>query len=360
MASRRAPQELAGQAAAIGATVKPAPLDEAVAADVVILAVPFSQYREVAKAAATWDGRLVIDATNAFGTPLAEFGGLTSSAVVAQAFPGARFVKGFNHLPAAKLAADPSVNGGRRVIFTSSDDADAQAKANVLDRGARLRPGGARPARTRRRARAGAGKPLGAACFPGSRQVRLSPTNTLRRNRMMKIDLTGRKGIVTGSTAGIGLATAEWGSRGPGRASSSMAAPRRAWTRPCAASAKPCRRPTCPGVATDMATADGVAALVAAAPVCRHPRQQCRNRAHPRLSRRRGHRGHSRRGLGPPFPAQRDERRACDPPLPAAHGRERLGPRGVRFQRVRGQYPQGDARLRHQQDRATRRFARAG
>ena len=132
VASRRAPQELAGQAAAIGATVKPAPLDEAVTADVVILAVPFSQHREVAKAAATWDDRLVIDATNAFGTPLAEFGGLTSSAVVAQAFPGARFVKGFNHLPAAKLAADPSVNGGRRVIFTSSDDADAQAKANVL------------------------------------------------------------------------------------------------------------------------------------------------------------------------------------------------------------------------------------
>ena len=77
----------------------------------------------------------MIDATNAFGTPLAEFGGLTSSAVVAQAFPGARFVKGFNHLPAAKLAADPSVNGGRRVIFTSSDDADAQAKANVLIEG---------------------------------------------------------------------------------------------------------------------------------------------------------------------------------------------------------------------------------
>ena len=135
VASRRAPQELAGQAAAIGATVTPAPLDEAVAADVVILAVPFSQYREVAKAAATWDGRLVIDATNAFGTPLAEFGGLTSSGVVAQAFPGARFVKGFNHLPAAKLAADPSVNGGRRVIFTSSDDADAQAEANMLIEG---------------------------------------------------------------------------------------------------------------------------------------------------------------------------------------------------------------------------------
>ena len=131
VASRREPQALAAQARAIGTTVKPVPLTEAVVADVVILAVPFSQVGEVAKAAASWTGRLVIDATNAYGTPLAEFGGLTSSGFVAQSFPGARFVKGFNHLPAAKLAADPNVNGGRRVIFTSSDDPDAQAQANA-------------------------------------------------------------------------------------------------------------------------------------------------------------------------------------------------------------------------------------
>jgi predicted dinucleotide-binding enzyme len=132
VASRRAPEELAGQAAAIGATVRPATLAEAAAADVVILAVPFSQVGEVAKAAADWSGRLVIDATNAYGTPLSEFGGLTSSAVVAESFPGARFVKAFNHLPAAKLAADPAVSGGRRVIFTSSDHHDAQLQANAL------------------------------------------------------------------------------------------------------------------------------------------------------------------------------------------------------------------------------------
>lgn len=132
VASRRPPEALVPQAQAIGAMVKPVTLDEAATADSVILAVPFSRVGEVAKAAATWKGRLVIDATNAFGTPLAEFGGLTSSAVVARFFPGARFAKGFNHLPAAKLAADPNVNGGRRVIFTSSDDADAQAEASAL------------------------------------------------------------------------------------------------------------------------------------------------------------------------------------------------------------------------------------
>ena len=132
VASRREPQELASQAEAIGTSIKPGRLAEAATADIVILAVPFSQHHEVAAAASSWGGRLVIDATNAFGTPLDEFDGLTSSAFLAKSFPGARFAKGFNHLPAAKLAADPSVNGGRRVIFTSSDDADALADAKSL------------------------------------------------------------------------------------------------------------------------------------------------------------------------------------------------------------------------------------
>ena len=125
VASRRPPEALAEQAKAIGPTVRPETLAEAVEADILILAVPFPQHTEVARVGASWDGKLVIDATNAFGVPLDTFGGLTSSAVVARAFPGARFVKGFNHLPAAKLAADPDVNGGRRVIFIAGDDGDA-------------------------------------------------------------------------------------------------------------------------------------------------------------------------------------------------------------------------------------------
>lgn len=133
VAGRRPPEALAQQAAAIGPRVTPRPLAEALAADTVILAVPFSQYREVAKAAARWDGKLVIDATNAYGTPLETFDGLTSSAVVAKAFSGARFVKGFNHLPAAKLAADPSVGGGgQRVIFVAGDDEAALSEAKTL------------------------------------------------------------------------------------------------------------------------------------------------------------------------------------------------------------------------------------
>ena len=64
--------------------------------------------------------------------PLEELDGLPSSAFVAKAFTGAKFVKGFNHLIAATLAADPIVEGGHRVIFLSSDDEDATAPVAAL------------------------------------------------------------------------------------------------------------------------------------------------------------------------------------------------------------------------------------
>lgn len=132
VASRRSPEVLEPTTKALGSNVTPRVLDEALSADVIILAIPFSQHQEVGKARSSWAGKLVIDATNAYGTPLEEFGGLTSSAIVARAFPGANFAKAFNHLPAAKLAADPAVEGGRRVIFMASDDPAAAESSGVL------------------------------------------------------------------------------------------------------------------------------------------------------------------------------------------------------------------------------------
>ena len=41
-------------------------------------------------------------------------------------------MKAFKHLAAAKLGADPNVNGGRRVIFLSSDDESAVAPVAAL------------------------------------------------------------------------------------------------------------------------------------------------------------------------------------------------------------------------------------
>ncbi len=125
VASRRPPEELAPQARAIGPTVFAKSLQEALKADTIILAVPFGEHREVAKALPNWEGKTIVDVTNAFGVPPEDLDGLPSSAFVAKAFTGAKLVKGFNHLGAAILATDPIVEGGHRVVFLSSDDEDA-------------------------------------------------------------------------------------------------------------------------------------------------------------------------------------------------------------------------------------------
>ncbi len=129
VASRRPPEALAPQARAVGPTVLAKSLRDALEAATIILAVPFEEHREVAKALPSWKGKTVIDAMNAFGE---ELDGLPSSAVVAKAFTGAKLVKGFNHLVAARLAADPIVEGGHRVVFLSGDDEDAIAPVAAL------------------------------------------------------------------------------------------------------------------------------------------------------------------------------------------------------------------------------------
>src|SRR5213592_4371111 len=124
VASRRPPEALAPEARAIGPTVVAKSLRDALEADTIILAVPFEEHREVAKTLPRWEGKTVIDAMNAL-VPPEELDGLPSSGFVAKSFTGAKFVKGFNHLVAATLAADPIVEGGHRVVFLSSDEEDA-------------------------------------------------------------------------------------------------------------------------------------------------------------------------------------------------------------------------------------------
>lgn len=132
VATTRDPESFASAAAAIGPGIIPKTLGEAVKADIVFLAVRFESHRDVAKALPTWNGKTIIDVTNAYGVSPEELGGQPSSQVVAQAFTGGGLVKGFNHLVAAVLDQDPAVNGGRRVVFLASDDDDAAAEIATL------------------------------------------------------------------------------------------------------------------------------------------------------------------------------------------------------------------------------------
>jgi predicted dinucleotide-binding enzyme len=133
VATTRDPESFASAAAAIGPTIIPKTLAQAVNADIIFLAVRFASHKDVAKALPSWQGKTIVDVTNAYGVSPEELGGQPSSAkVVAQAFTGGRLVKGFNHLVAAVLEQDPAVHGGRRVVFLASDDDGAATEIGAL------------------------------------------------------------------------------------------------------------------------------------------------------------------------------------------------------------------------------------
>jgi hypothetical protein len=132
VATTRDPERFAADAAAIGPTIIPTTLMEAVKADIIFLAVRFEAHSDVAKALPTWQGKIIVDVTNAYGVPPEQLGGQSSGRVVAQAFTGGKLVKGFNHLGAAILEQDPAVHGGRRVVFLASDDDSATAEIAAL------------------------------------------------------------------------------------------------------------------------------------------------------------------------------------------------------------------------------------
>ena len=132
VATTRGPESFASVAKAIGPTIIPKTLAEAVKADIIFLAVRYGSHPDVAKVLPTWEGKIIVDVTNAYGVPLEELGGQPSARVVAQAFAGSKVVKGFNHLVAAVLEQDPAVHGGRRVVFLASDDDGAAAEVGTL------------------------------------------------------------------------------------------------------------------------------------------------------------------------------------------------------------------------------------
>ena len=132
VATTRDPKSFAADAAAVGPNIIPKTLVEAVKADIIFLAVRFEAHPDVAKALTSWKGKTVVDVTNAYGVPPEKLGGQPSSKFVAQAFTGARLVKGFNHLGAPKLEQDPSVHGGERVVFLASDDDAAAEEIGAL------------------------------------------------------------------------------------------------------------------------------------------------------------------------------------------------------------------------------------
>lgn len=118
-------EELGGEDAGVFAGT----VEEALAADIVILAVTWQHLESVLAGASPWNGRIVVDVLNPIINPgfkIVDLGDRSSSEAVAALVPGARLVKAGNTFSAAVLAQSPLVEGGRRVFFLCGDDLDAR------------------------------------------------------------------------------------------------------------------------------------------------------------------------------------------------------------------------------------------
>jgi 8-hydroxy-5-deazaflavin:NADPH oxidoreductase len=133
IANSRGPESLTSVVSSLGEGVSAGTVDEAAAAGIIFIAVPWDRVPEAVQGV-DWNGQVVIDATNDWAAD--DLQGRTSSELVADLVAGARLVKAANTLSAEVLGLNPHEAGGERVIFISGDDADAKAVVVALFRDA--------------------------------------------------------------------------------------------------------------------------------------------------------------------------------------------------------------------------------
>lgn len=150
IANSRGPASLAPLIAELGPSIRAGTTEQAASADIVFVAVRWVDVRKALSGLPGWNGRIVVDATNAveflepgsperedpsnplaaYGIRALDLGDTYSSAIVRELVPGARVIKAFNNLEADLLPKPPS--DGRRAIFYSGDDADAKEEVSKL------------------------------------------------------------------------------------------------------------------------------------------------------------------------------------------------------------------------------------
>jgi predicted dinucleotide-binding enzyme len=119
----RHPEQLATRAAELGDHVGAAtPAHAAAGADVVMLAVPWSAIDQALDEAGSLAGKIVLDATNAYGTGSKPAEGQTVAEFNSARMPGARYVRGFNTLTSGFQAEAANRPGDQRaVLFICGD-----------------------------------------------------------------------------------------------------------------------------------------------------------------------------------------------------------------------------------------------
>ncbi len=151
ISNSRGPASLAPLIAELGGSIKAVTVEEAARADIVLVAVRWSDLGKALAGLPAWNGRIVIDGTNpvefldphspdaqdpanplaAYGIKAIDLGQKYSSELFCEFVPGARVVKALNHLD-VQVLSQPEVSGGQRVQFYSGDDAAAKAEVRQL------------------------------------------------------------------------------------------------------------------------------------------------------------------------------------------------------------------------------------
>src|SRR6267154_5009363 len=137
ISNSRGPDSLREIVSQLGRSATAATIEEAVACEIVLLAVPWDNVPETLARLPEWKNQILIDGVNPFHGKAGNFtpanvGNLSTSQFVAALAPGARVVKAFNHMPVPNLEADPVINGARRVAFVSADDDGAKKQVQSL------------------------------------------------------------------------------------------------------------------------------------------------------------------------------------------------------------------------------------
>ena len=150
IANSRGPASLAPLLAELGPLIRAGTREDAASADIVFVAVRWIDVEKALAGLPAWNGRIVVDATNAveflepgspetrdpsnplaaYGIRALDLGDTYSSAILRDLVPGARVVKAFNNLEADLLSTPPP--NGQRAIFYSGDDADAKGEVRKL------------------------------------------------------------------------------------------------------------------------------------------------------------------------------------------------------------------------------------
>jgi predicted dinucleotide-binding enzyme len=112
--------------------ITPTTLAEAVKADVIFLAVRFQSHPDVAKALPNWQGKIIVDVTNAYGVSTEELGGRAFGQGRRAGLLGRQAGQGLQPSGRCRPDQDPAVHGGRRVVFLTSDDEEAATQIGAL------------------------------------------------------------------------------------------------------------------------------------------------------------------------------------------------------------------------------------